>query len=111
MLRRSPRREERAGRIAEALSDHQTLLTHARPLDRTQLRALGLKIDYLEADQELQDRVLTVYHATMHTFSAMPAVKIVENQDGRAFIKISQEILVQAPPPSAAPGAPSPPSR
>jgi len=46
-----------------------------------------MKIDFLETDQDLQDKVLTVYHATMHTFAATAAAKIIENHNGRAFIK------------------------
>jgi len=29
-----------------------------------------------------------VFHATTHTFSSTPAMKIIENQNGKAFIKI-----------------------
>ncbi|MCB5658491.1 hypothetical protein LIQ27_20525, partial [Bacteroides fragilis] len=48
----------------------------------------GLKIEYLEKDSQLQDLVLSVFHATTHTFSSTPAMKIIENQNGKAFIKI-----------------------
>jgi hypothetical protein len=50
-------------------------------------------IDSLEEDQQLQDKVLTVYHAAMHTFAATPATKIIENHDGRAFIKLMQVVV------------------
>jgi hypothetical protein len=56
-----------------------------------------MKIDSLEADQQLQDKVLTVYHAAMHTFSATAATKIIENQNGKAFIKLVQQKVVPAP--------------
>lgn len=104
MFRRARRPRERAGRIADALTDHQSLRTHARPLDRTQLRQLGMRVELLETDQDLQDKVLSVYHATMHTFSATGATKVIENHQGRAFIKMSGEILIQGVPPP--PGAP-----
>jgi hypothetical protein len=53
----------------------------------------------LEADQQLQDKVLTVYHAAMHTFAATIAVKIIENHHGRAFIKqLAQPVQVPAIP-------------
>jgi hypothetical protein len=37
-------------------------------------------------DNDLQDLVLTVHHAYMHTFSAAPAAKIVENHLGHAVV-------------------------
>jgi len=45
-------------------------------------------IDDLEADQTFQDLVLSIYHATTHTFNGSPAVKIIENQNGRAYIRL-----------------------
>lgn len=104
MLQERPDGEERAKAIAKALTDHGRLRTHGRPLGRDYLRQLGLRIDDLEGDQELQDRVLTVYHAAMHTFSGTPAAKIIENQQGRAFIKLFQMVVVPSP------GASPPPS-
>lgn len=115
MLRGRRNAAARAERIAEALSDHQRLLTHGRPLDRVRLRRLGMRIEDLERDQQLQDLVLTVYHATMHTFSATQATKIIENQHGRAFIKRVVEAVIPIPgpapaPPPAPPGPPPAPS-
>jgi hypothetical protein len=45
-----------------------------------------LKIEKLEDDKKLQDLVLTVHHAYMHTFSMSPAVKITENHLGTATV-------------------------
>ena len=80
---------------------------------------MGLVVDDLESDQEVQDLVLTIYHACSHVFAATSCVKIVENQMGRAYVK-SQQVLMQmvAPgqipagnptiPPAYAPAAPLP---
>ena len=40
----------------------------------------------LEDDSALQDLVLTVHHAYMHTFSTTPAIKIIENHNGKAMV-------------------------
>ena len=48
---------------------------------------LAISIVRLADDQRLQDLSLSVFHATTHTFTGTPAVKIVENHTGRAFIK------------------------
>jgi len=67
MFRRSRQRQERAETIAMALAKHETWRTHGRPLGLSYLRSLRMKALPLESDQKLQDKVLTVYHATMHT--------------------------------------------
>lgn len=42
----------------------------------------GLKVKSLEDDQKLQDLVLTVHHAFMHTFSQANITKGIENHKG-----------------------------
>ena len=59
---------------------------------------MGLKIDDLETDSVFQDLVLGVFHATMHTFNGTPAAKIVENHQGRAFVKLHQISTIQIQP-------------
>ncbi|MCY4600510.1 MAG: serine protease [Acidobacteria bacterium] len=78
---------ERAGRIADWLSDHTHFKSHSRHLPRSVLREHGLVVSSLEDDDALQDLSLSVFHATTHTFAATSAAKIVENHTGRAFIK------------------------
>ncbi|MGH9895093.1 MAG: SDH family Clp fold serine proteinase, partial [bacterium] len=70
-------------------------------------------IDDLELDQGLQDAVLSVFHATTHTFNGTPAVKLIENHHGRAYIQQAQQQVVMVgqppanvPPPAAPPGPP-----
>lgn len=50
-------------------------------------KEMGLNIVELESDNKLQDLVLTTHHAFMHTFSNSGALKIIENQNGVAFIE------------------------
>lgn len=99
MFRRSRQRKERAETIAEALAAHEVWRTHGRPLNLRYLRSLGMKALPLESDQQLQDKVLTVYHATMHTFGGTPATKIIENHHGRALIKQLRQVAVGMPQP------------
>ena len=80
----------KAQKIVRALSSSNVTFNHARHIHVDALEALGLKIDKMENDQELQDLILTVHHTYMHTFAMTPAIKIVENQDGVAFVKIAQ---------------------
>ena len=81
--------EQRARRVAHALADHATFLSHGRHISRDQAKALGgagLLIEDLETNQDVQDAVLSVFHATSHTFNATTAVKLIENHAGRAFV-------------------------
>ena len=57
---------------------------------------MGLNVSSLESDHELQDAALSLHHACMLTFSETPAIKIIENHNGVAFIKIvGRQILIQ----------------
>jgi ClpP class serine protease len=73
--------------IIKELGDHSINLSHARHLSAEKCKSIGLKIEDLEADQQLQEKVLSVHHAMMHTLAATMALKIVENQDGVAYIQ------------------------
>ena len=74
---------------AKRLASHQDHKSHARHLDREDCKKIGLIIDDLEQDQTLQDLVLSVFHASTLTFNITPTAKIIENQNGKAFIKLS----------------------
>ncbi|QOJ19173.1 MAG: serine protease [Phycisphaeraceae bacterium] len=87
MFRGDAAADRKATEISKWLSDHPTHGVHSRHLSRDELEAKGLKIQHLEQDQTAQDLFLSVFHATTHTFSGTTAVKIIENNLGRAFIK------------------------
>lgn len=89
MFAERPDRDELAARVANTLADHRTHLAHGRPLHRDYLRQQGMVIDDLEDDQELQERVLTIYHAFMHSLSSTTAFKIIENHHGRGYIRLT----------------------
>jgi hypothetical protein len=78
--------DEKADRIVNLLSDHGETKTHARHVSITSCQEMGLKVEQLEDDNDLQDIVLTIHHAYMHTFSQTPAIKIVENHKGVATV-------------------------
>jgi ATP-dependent protease ClpP protease subunit len=86
---------QKAERIVADLSSHEETKTHARHIHVEQLRDLGVKVTPLEADQDLQDAVLTVHHACINSFQQTPAVKIIENQNAVSFIV--QAIVQQFP--------------
>jgi hypothetical protein len=105
-----PDRRQRAANLARWLASHRYFKSHGRHIPRTVLEERGFRIERLEDDQQLQDLVLSVFHATTHTFDQTGAVKIIENHLGKAFIKQVQlaPILVSAPTRPAGPAAPPP---
>lgn len=88
-----------AERVADYLTNWEQFKSHSRRIDRDDLRALDLNIVDLEADQELQDRVLSVHHSVNHLIDATPVVKLVENHNGKAFVRsVGAQIQLQAQP-------------
>lgn len=94
MLKDDPDRDTKIDKIMKELGDHSLNLTHARHLPATKCKEIGLKIVDLEADQTLQDKVLSVHHSFMHTLTATSAHKIIENHEGVAFIKLSKTMII-----------------
>jgi hypothetical protein len=96
--------EAKADAILAELSDHSLTLSHSRHLSAARATALGLKVVMLEVDQTLQEAVLSVHHAFIHTLAATGAYKIIENHDGVAFIQAVQTFAVQMPSGQPQPG-------
>jgi hypothetical protein len=69
----------------------------------------------LEADNKLQDLVLSVHHAVRHSFNDVGVTKIIENHHGRAYLESTKQIIVGPVPvgpsgfPVQLPGKPSVP--
>ena len=77
-------------RVCNSLNEHVDSKVHARHFDAVFCKSIGLHIIDLEADQQLQDAVLSIHHCYVHTFASTPAVKIIENQCGKAFINLGR---------------------
>ena len=60
--------------------------SHSRHFTSDFCKQLGLNIIDLEADQKLQELVLSVHHAFIITIDATPATKIIENHIGARYI-------------------------
>lgn len=76
-----------AQRITDEFSSHDDSKMHARHISMQKCIDLGVKVIKLEEDDKLQDLVLTVHHAFMHTFANSGALKIIENHTGIAYIE------------------------
>lgn len=91
MMKDAPDPKVAAESTAAWLADDKTHLSHSRAITRDQLREHGVKVTDLEDDPVLQDLVLSVHHATMHTFQGSVA-KLVENHLGAAWVSHEQSI-------------------
>lgn len=92
--------ETKAKETAAWFAEFSSFGSHSRRVSRDDARAQNVVVTDLEADDTLQDLVLSVHHAVSHTMSGTSAFKLIENQKGRAFIQVVATMLVQA----AAPG-------
>lgn len=80
--------EESAERVADFFARYELHQSHSLGITRSDVAEQGLNVTSLEDDQALQEAVLSVHHATMHTLGGH-AVKIVENHLHRAFVKVN----------------------
>jgi hypothetical protein len=78
---------DRAAKILKEKGDHNSNKSHARHISKEKFKEIGLTIIDMETDHVLQDLILTVHHAFMHTFSSSTALKIVENHNGIAYVE------------------------
>jgi ATP-dependent protease ClpP protease subunit len=76
---------KRAKKILKEFSDHRINKSHARHISKDKCKEIGLSIIDMEADNDLQDLILTVHHSFMHTFASSPATKVVENHLGLTY--------------------------
>ncbi len=95
MFANMPDSDQKAQKVIDELGDHSLTKSHSRHLSASKCKELGLRIVDLEADQDLQEKVLSVHHACIHTLSSTPAFKIIENQNVIAFIQSAKQVVVQ----------------
>ena len=76
-----------AGKAAAHFNDAASHKSHGRRIDRDEAREQGLNIEDLEANQELQEAVLTFYHLTTIAIEKGLATKIVHSDLGTMFVK------------------------
>lgn len=75
-----------AEKVMSELASHALTLSHSRHISAEKATELGIEVASLEADEALQEAVLTVHHACIQTLAETPAFKIIENHNGIAFI-------------------------
>lgn len=94
MLKDTENNQDIIEKIIIELGDHSVSYAHNRHLSYEKCKKIGLNVKEMESDQELQDKVLSVHHIYYHTLSSSSAFKIIENQNGVAFIQSAQQVIV-----------------
>lgn len=103
MFAGNPNCEKIVSDIVTYLLDHYATKTHSRHISIDDCEKIGLKIERMEEDGELQDAILSIHHACMITLTSTLAIKIFENNNGHAMIinkPIPMELVQQNPMPS-----------
>lgn len=70
---------ERANAIVEHLTDYKGVSSHSHHFLLSDCMDMGLNIEMLEADQDLQEAVLSVHHSFVATFTRTDVIKIMQN--------------------------------
>ncbi len=88
--------KDKARNVRKKLSDYKENRSHVRHIHLEECKKIGLNVDRIEDDPDLQDLVLTVHHCFMHSLMNTNSFKMIENQNGVALVK-------QLPPPLPVP--------
>jgi len=108
MFRTDADRLMKAERAADWFANYQYFGSHSRRVDFEDVQKLELRASRLEDDQDLQDAVLTVHHCCTLTLSNTPCTKLIENHLGKAYVKMTGQVVVETgPPPQQQPSLPS----
>lgn len=78
----------KAAKVVRALTAYRLNKGHSRHVHYEDCEKMGLKMEKIEADPELQDLLLTVHHCYMHALMNTPSFKMIENHRGIAFVKM-----------------------
>jgi hypothetical protein len=97
MFRNEPDSQTKSNAIANWLGNAKEHKTHGRPITIQPATEHGLKVEALENNQEFQEAVLSVFHASMVTFQVTPCVKMVENHRGQGLYTQVQLQAIQVP--------------
>ena len=76
---------DKAKEIAAWLGTAGNHFSHGRPISIKEASEKGLTVTALESNSEVQDLVLSVFHATLVTFEQTQCGKLVENSSGRGM--------------------------
>lgn len=98
MFKGDPKAKAKARHIVKKLTDYRGNKAHDRHIHFEECAKIGLNVEKLEADPELQDLVLTVHHCFMHALQNTNSFKMIENHLGVALVKqqVTQQVVLNS---------------
>ncbi len=87
MLAGQPGSTAKAAAIAKHFNDASLHKSHGRRIDRDEARNQGVAVEDLEANQSLQESVLTAYHLITLAIEKSLVAKILVTDSGRLYAK------------------------
>lgn len=94
MFKGNKNADKKIKQIKEEFINHSVNLSHGRHLSAEKCKKAGLKIINLEDDPKINEAVMAIHHSFIHTLTATPASKIIENHKGTAFIQQVQTLII-----------------
>ena len=88
---------EHGEQVAKHFNDATTHKSHGRRIDSAEVASFGVKVAALEAEQLLQETVLTLYHVMTMVFEMTPTTKILAASTGRRWMKNLPKAPAPAP--------------
>lgn len=88
MFKNDEKKTEKIKNIIQYLNNNKETKIHSRHISARKAKEIGLKVTYLEDNDEFQDAVLSIHHCYMHTFSNSNTLKIIENHNGVATMVV-----------------------
>ena len=79
----------KSAHVAHVLTSADIFKSHDRHIRPEDCAQIGLEIRLLEEDSDLQDAVLSVHHACIHTLSRGRVLKLIENHAGKTFLQVA----------------------
>lgn len=79
---------ENKEKIIKTFSDHTASKAHNRHISKDKCKEVGLYIEDMEQDQELQDLILTLHHCYIIFFDKTIVVKAVENNIKASYFRV-----------------------
>lgn len=77
--------------VKKYLNNHKDSKTHDRHFNMERCKTFGLKIVEIESDNELQDLILSLHHATMISIDIIAPLKIIESQTNDPWLVLIQK--------------------
>jgi len=98
MFRKRKNKDSLSKELVDYLGDHNLFKSHSARIGVKELKTKRVRVDIINKDEQLYDRVMRVYYSIVVTFQNTGAYKIFENSQGDALIRLVKTIPIQVPP-------------